>query len=263
MTYMLVVCNDGLQASDVEEALVGDTIGDHIAALEGISIYGHPLQPPVTAKTVRVEDGLTLVSDGPFAETKEHIAGFDLLDCDSREQALALAATHPLAWFNKLEVRPLAEQVEWTPEIRERLEQGPEAGRERYMLLICSDGIATDAKTEVMQREMPRWVDQVTGSGARVVGCVLEAPEAGVTVRVRGPHTLTSNEPFVVGSDEFLAGFNIIDCCGIEEAIAIAAAHPVAKFHAIEVRPFTPAMCGEPTETDVPAETSVGTRSVI
>jgi hypothetical protein len=260
MTYMVVVYNDGLQASDVEEALVGDTIGDHIAAVDGISIYGHPLQPPATARTVRVRDGLTLVSDGPFAETKEHIAGFDLLDCDSRGQAVALAATHPLAWFNKLEVRPLAEPVDWTAELRERLEQGPGVGKQRYMLLICSDGIATDAKTEVMGRELPRWVDQVTVSGARLIGCVLEAPEAGVMVRVRGPHTLTSNEPFAADPAEFLAGFNIIDCGDIEEAIAIAAAHPVAKLHAIEVRPFTPGMCNEPAAAEVPAEASVGFR---
>ncbi len=202
---MVVVYNDGLQASDVEEALVGDTIGDHIAALDGISIYGHPLQPPATARTVRVRDGLTLVSDGPFAETKEHIAGFDLLDCDSREQAVALAATHPLAWFNKLEVRPLAEPVDWTAELRERLEQGPGVGQQRYTLLICSDGIATAAKTEVMRRELPRWVDQVTVSGACVIGCILEAPEAGVLVRVRGPHTLTSDEPFAANPAEVLA----------------------------------------------------------
>ena len=254
MKCMLLVCNDGLQASEVEEELVGQTIGDHIASLDGFSMYGHPLQPPVTAKTVRVTDGQTLVTDGPFVDTKEHIAGFDLLNCESVEQAAALAATHPLAWFNKLEVRPLAESDDWPREIRERLEQGPGAGKERYMLLICGDGVPTEAKADAMQHELPKWVDRVTASGVRVVGCRLEAPEAGLTVRVRGPHTLTSKEPFAPGTDEFVTGFNIVDCSDLDEAIAIAAAHPVSWFHSIEVRPFAPGMCGEPIEADQVAE---------
>lgn len=254
MSYMLLVCNDGLEASEVEEALVGQSMGDHIAATDGTSIFGHPLQPPVTAKTVRVRDGQTLITDGPFVDTKEHIAGFDLLDCESRERAVALAATHPLAWFNKIEVRPLAESHTWTPEVIERLEQGPDDGKERYMLLICGDGIPTEAKADAMQRELPRWVDRVTASGARVVGCRLEGPDAGVTVRVRGPHTLTSNERFAVGTDEFVTGFNIVDCADLGEAIELAAAHPVSWFHAIEVRPFTPGMCGEPIEAVDTAE---------
>lgn len=256
MTYVLLVCNDGLLASDVEEELVGEAIGDHIAATEGVSIFGHPLQPPVTARTVRVRDGQTLVSDGPFVETKEHIAGFDLLACESLEQAVALAATHPLAWFNKVLVRRLADDGDFSPQVRERLERGPDAGRERYMLLICSDGAPTDAKAEVMGRELPLWVDRMIADGTRVAGCRLEAPEAGVTVRVRGPHTLTSNESFAAGTDEFVAGFDIVDCSGMEEAIAIAAAHPVARFHTIEVRPFTPGMCGEPAQAEQSAGAS-------
>lgn len=254
MTYMVLVCNDGLQASDVEEALVGETIGDHVASLDGISIYGHPLQPPITAKSVRVRNGQTLISDGPFVDTKEHIAGFDLLDCDSRDQAVALAATHPLAWFNKLEVRPVAEGDSGMPAVRERLEQGPSAGKERYMLLICSDGVPTQAKSDAMRDELPKWVDRVTSSGARVSSCRLEEPASGVTVRVRGPHTLTSNEPFAAGSDDFVAGFVIVDCSDLDEALAIAAAHPVSWFHTVEVRPFTPTMCGEPVEADSSAD---------
>ena len=256
MSYMLLVCNDGLEASEVEEALVGDSMGDHIAATNGTSIFGHPLKPPVTAKTVRVRDGQTLVTDGPFVDTKEYIAGFDLLDCDSRERAVALAATHPLAWFNKIEVRPVAEDDAWTAEVRARLDDGPEPGKERYILLICSDGIPSEAKRDAMRRELPTWIERVTASGQRVVGCTLEAPDAGVMVRVRGPHTLTSTEPFAVGADEFVAGFNIVDCADVEEAVELAAAHPVAKFHAIEVRPFTPGMCGEPIEAVDTAQAS-------
>lgn len=244
MKYVLMVCNDGVEASEAEETLVAETIGQHIAEIADIDLYGHPLQGPATATTVRVRNGQTLLSDGPFAETKEYIAGFSVLDCESRDRAIAAAATHPLAWFNKIEVRPLADDDGWSPEIIERLEQGPAAGKERYMLLICSDGVPTEAKREAMQRHLPEWVARVSADGALVVGNQLAGPDAGVTVRVRGPHTLVTDEPFAE-TPEFVAGFNVIDCSGREEALAIAAAHPVSRFHMIEVRPFTPAMCGE------------------
>jgi hypothetical protein len=56
---------------------------------------------------VRVRDGKTLVTDGPFAETKEAVGGFDLLECDSLEQAVEIAASHPVAQMGTIEVRPL------------------------------------------------------------------------------------------------------------------------------------------------------------
>ena len=247
MKYLLLVCNDGLPASDAEEALVGETIGDHIEAIADINLFGHPLQNPSTARTVRVRDEELLVADGPFVETKEHIAGFCLLECETREQAIAAAATHPLAWFNMLEVRPLAADADalLTPEALQRLEQGPEAGKQRFMLMICSDGVATEAKAEAMRRELPRWLEEMKVTGSLVAGARLEGPSSACLVRVRGPHTLVSEGPFAE-TKEFIAGFDVIDCSGPEEAVAIAAKHPVAWFHTIEVRPFTPRMCNEP-----------------
>jgi hypothetical protein len=56
---------------------------------------------------VRVRDGKRLVTDGPFTETKESVGGFDLLECASLEEALDIAASHPLAAFGAIEVRPL------------------------------------------------------------------------------------------------------------------------------------------------------------
>lgn len=254
MNYVMIICSDGIEASEPEERLVVDTIGEHIAQMADVEIYGHPLQPPATAKTVRVREGQTLVTDGPFVETKEHIGGFSLIDSPTRERAIEAAASHPLAWFNKLEVRPLAEEAGWTSEVVQRMENGPAPRMQRFMLLICSDGVPTEAKREAMQRELPVWVEQTTASGARVAGCRLAGPEAGVMVRVRGPHTLVSEEPFA-DAEEFLAGFDVIDCSGIDEAIEIAAAHPVSRFHAIEVRPFTLAMCGEePSEEPLVAQ---------
>jgi hypothetical protein len=59
-----------------------------------------------TATTVRVRSGETLVTDGPFAETKDAIAGFDVVECGSLEEAQDLAAAHPVARFGAVELRP-------------------------------------------------------------------------------------------------------------------------------------------------------------
>jgi hypothetical protein len=68
------------------------------------------LQPAEQAKTVRIRDGQTLVTDGPFAETKEHLGGYYLVEADSPDEALALAARIPSARMGGcIEVRPVVE----------------------------------------------------------------------------------------------------------------------------------------------------------
>ena len=71
----------------------------------GIWVTGDQLAPPRRARTVRVRDGKTMVTDGPFAETKEVVGGFDILECDSLEEA-EIAAEHPIAQMGTIEVRP-------------------------------------------------------------------------------------------------------------------------------------------------------------
>ena len=72
----------------------------------GIRLDGDRLRPPSQAKTVLVRDGQVLVSDGPFAETKEVICGYDVLECANISEAVQVAAAHPVAAFGKIEVRP-------------------------------------------------------------------------------------------------------------------------------------------------------------
>ncbi|GAA4070444.1 YciI family protein [Actinomadura miaoliensis] len=68
----------------------------------------HALGDPSTSAVVRVEEGgATVVTDGPFAESKEHLAGFYVVECDSRERALEIAATMPEARLLGVEVRPV------------------------------------------------------------------------------------------------------------------------------------------------------------
>jgi hypothetical protein len=73
----------------------------------GIWVMGDQLAPPRRGRSVRVRDGKALVTDGPFAETKEAVGGFDILECDSLEEAVEIAAGHPVAQLGTIEVRPL------------------------------------------------------------------------------------------------------------------------------------------------------------
>jgi hypothetical protein len=73
----------------------------------GIWLTGDQLAPPRRARSVRVRGGKKMVTDGPFAETKEALGGFDLLECDSLDEAVEIAATHPNAEAGTIEVRPL------------------------------------------------------------------------------------------------------------------------------------------------------------
>lgn len=73
----------------------------------GAYVGGEALQPVTTATTVRVRDGETLTTDGPFAETKEALGGFYLIDASDLDEALALAAECPGARYGSVEVRPI------------------------------------------------------------------------------------------------------------------------------------------------------------
>jgi hypothetical protein len=72
----------------------------------GIRLSGSPLGPVSGCRIVRVRDGELLVSDGPFAETKEQIGGYDVVECADLAAAVELAADHPLARTATVEVRP-------------------------------------------------------------------------------------------------------------------------------------------------------------
>jgi hypothetical protein len=79
---------------------------------KGVFQAGEPLQPTATATTVRKENGKPLVLDGPFAETKEQLAGYYILDCDNLDEAIEWAKKIPTACKGSegcIEIRPIAE----------------------------------------------------------------------------------------------------------------------------------------------------------
>jgi hypothetical protein len=73
----------------------------------GVLVHGDRLRPTADATTVRVTGGEVVAVDGPFAETKEQITGYDLIDCADLDEAIEIAAKHPTTNIGPIEVRPL------------------------------------------------------------------------------------------------------------------------------------------------------------
>lgn len=109
MKYVMFVCGEETVAlSPEDEASMGPDTQAWVDEMDrrGVRLFGQRLRSISDATVVRVRAGELLVADGPFAETKEQIAGFDILDCADLDEAIEIASKHPMARFGTLEVRP-------------------------------------------------------------------------------------------------------------------------------------------------------------
>ncbi|WP_370965964.1 YciI family protein [Amycolatopsis sp. cg9] len=111
MQYMLLIYNcDRPEPGDPRfpAALAAVNAFADECRRRGAFVAGHPLQGEHTATTVAVREGRTLITDGPFLETHEHLGGAYVLDCATLDEALELAALCPMAADGTIEVRPIA-----------------------------------------------------------------------------------------------------------------------------------------------------------
>ena len=104
MKYMMFVATDA-EPGNADDAM---DIEDWFADVTGRKkwVTGDRLRPTSDATTVRVRSGEVLVTDGPFTESKEWIAGFDVLECDNLDEAIEIASKHPMAHAGRIELRP-------------------------------------------------------------------------------------------------------------------------------------------------------------
>jgi hypothetical protein len=114
MRYLLLIYNEEYDPATVSPEVWQTTTDAYNAFTKecrdrGVMEGGEALQPTTTATTVRIRDGKTLVTDGPFAETKEVLGGYYLLDVKDLDEALELAAMIPGAKDGSIEVRPIME----------------------------------------------------------------------------------------------------------------------------------------------------------
>ena len=113
MQYLILIYSEE-QATPPDPAQIGAVMEEYNAYSQmlrdrGAFVGGEALQPTATATTVRIRDGQTMTTDGPFAETKEALGGFYLVEAADLDEALALAAACPGAKWGSIEVRPIVD----------------------------------------------------------------------------------------------------------------------------------------------------------
>ena len=116
MKYMLLICDDEkawAKISDAERQKIYAEYGKFGEGLKagGQYLAGSQLQPSSAATSVRVRDGKRLLTDGPFAETREQLGGYYLVEARNLDEAIDIAAKIPSARMGTIEVRPLVEAM--------------------------------------------------------------------------------------------------------------------------------------------------------
>ncbi len=117
MQYLLMIYEDEKNWAQLSEAEAGKIFGEYMAFTNEIKKSGHyiggnPLQSIQTATTVRVKDGKVTKTDGPFAETREQLGGYYLIEAKDLDEACAIGARIPAARSGSVEVRPIQKHGE-------------------------------------------------------------------------------------------------------------------------------------------------------
>jgi hypothetical protein len=238
MKYVCFIWAEGLPAPE-ELAVLQREIPAWVEEMDarGVRLFGRELDLPETAATVRVRDGQTLVTDGPFAETKEFVAGFDLLECSGLDEAIEVAAKCPVSWFQALEIRPFMDGLRLREEAF-AFGRGEDGADRPYALMMWMGGTpAAPFDDQAVMDEGEAWLQDLDTRGLQVLGNALQGIDAARTIRVRDGQTLISDGPFAE-TKEFIAGIDVVRAADRQQAVELAAAHPIARYHAIEVRPF-------------------------
>jgi hypothetical protein len=241
VTYLLLICvAENVQLTPEESAAMGPATDAWVAEMDGRGVRreGGPLGPVREAAVVRIRDGEVLVSDGPFAETKEQIAGYDVVECSSLDEAIEVAAKHPVTRCGAIEVRAFNPGGWWRSADRHGPGDGPE-----YLMIHWVDETAPphpaddcDVPGSAAARAQQAWDDETYARGLKLAGGRLQPASAARTVRVREGAVLVTDGPFAETKEQ-VAGLNVLACPSLAEACEIASQHPTARFGTLELRP--------------------------
>lgn len=237
MRYMLLVYSpEDAWAPDEWGACVQESSGIcHELAGKGQFLAASPLHPVATAKSVRVREGRTSITKGPFAETAEQLGGFFLVDVPHLDAAIGIAARLPAARKGTVEVRPV-HRLENLPE--EKLDFTSAPG-EKFLLLCYDDEQAwTDMGPNALKEAMAEATGNahtMASKGHYLSAAPLEPISTATSVRVREGKRLVTDGPFAE-TREFLGGYFLLTVNSEDEALAYAALHPGARFGTTEVR---------------------------
>jgi hypothetical protein len=113
MKYMMLICRDpSIELSPQDRASMPGWVSAWVEEMDsrGIRLQGDLFQPASDGRTVRIRDGQMQLANGPFADTREQIGGYNIIDCADLDQAIDVAAQHPIARFGAVEIRPFSPQ---------------------------------------------------------------------------------------------------------------------------------------------------------
>ena len=237
MKYLLLVGSEGLAAPQ-ETAVMNREIPGWAEEMErrGVLLLGRPLELPQTAATVVVRDGETLISDGPFAEAKEWIAGFDLVECADLDEAIEVAAAGPVSWFKTIEIRPFAGEP-WLGEKAAAFGRGQDGPASPYLLATWTGRTPAAPGDQTVAREVTAWRQDLQARGLHILGGELEGAGSATTLQVREGRSLLADGTFMKNG-AYITGIDVVRCADREQATRLAATHPSARQATIEVRPF-------------------------
>ena len=200
----------------------------------GVNLQGSRLRPSSDATTVRIRQGELLVSDGPFAETKEQIAGYDVLECADYRRGcpLGVQAPDPHRWLDRgpaFARRLPANAPSRATRSHDALRAHCRPGRG------LPDGPA-GRRPRWGRPQMPGW-KKWTAEGPGCSAASWKAPNEPAPCGARAAQLMVTDGPFAETKEQ-IAGFDVLECADLDEALEVAAKHPMAKFGMLELRPF-------------------------
>lgn len=242
MKYMLLIHGEETCWTEAErEACMIESMGvcQQLAA-QGKFLDASPLQSVTEAVTVRVRDGRTIVTDGPFAETTEQLGGYYILDLANLDEAIAVACRLPPVSKGTIEIRPL-DHLDGLPEDRPSSAVAGD-GSLRPFLLLCYDDERAWEKAGTESLHAARDVAagrcrELAATGRYVSASPLRPASTATCVRVRDGRRSITDGPYAE-TREVLGGYYLILAESRDAAARFAAGHPGAPVGSVEVRPL-------------------------
>jgi hypothetical protein len=208
--YLFLIYLDERANAARSEAEVKAGMASHVPYIERLKrnrqyVASDPLGPPAAARTLRTSGGKPVVTEGPFAESREQLGGYYVVDAEHLDEAIALAEECPALKTVAIgiEIRPIPAPVQQAPA------PGP-----RYFVALYPNG------------------DDVDGAHASFLQ-PLAPPGSATTLRFREGKVTLTDGPF---ADASLGAYGVVSARDLDEACALAASSPDARRHAIEVR---------------------------
>jgi hypothetical protein len=243
MDYVLLIHASESHFENLTEAEQGELFAGHGAFTKelmatGRGSSGAALMPCATATCLRVRNGKTTLTDGPFAETKEQLGGYYGFSTDDLDEALTMASKIPDAAYGCVEVRPTP-SFEGAPPYPPTAKK-PEDATKEYLLLLYEDesrwARMLEAERNAILGRYFAVSAEMRKAGVFIEGSALSSTREAKTARLRDGKRVVSDGPFAETKEQ-LGGYYRIWARDLDHAAHFAKQIPAAESGTIEIRP--------------------------